>query len=416
MPEIVILYPAQLNETMTEATADKDLHYDLIIIGGGISGLWLLNHFSQRGYSIALFEENQLGSQQTIASQGMIHGGVKYALSGALNKSSEAIGDMPPLWKNCIQGLGPVDLSKTKILSDEFYLWSTQSIASRLTSFFASKALRGRVEKVGAKQRPAVFQSPLFSGNIYKLIDMVLDVPSLVSNLADNYRSKIYKIDWNQATLHTDEKGSVALKLANQTLRAQRILFTAGAGNEQLLAQLGCKQPTMQRRPLQQVLVKHQYREAIYAHCMGSNPSPRLTISSHQTKDNCPVWYLGGDLATENTDTPADQLIDKAKSELFDLFPWIDFGKTEWATVKLDRAEPKQTQLIKPDKSFAKPAEGVNNVITCWPTKLTLAPNLATEVEQLLAGDDINPRYGEASSPSGLTYPEIAQPCWDRLF
>ena len=81
---------------MTELVTDRDLHYDLIVIGGGVSGLWLLNHFSQLGYSIALFEKDELGSQQTIASQGMIHGGVKYALSGALNKSSEAIGDMPP--------------------------------------------------------------------------------------------------------------------------------------------------------------------------------------------------------------------------------------------------------------------------------------------------------------------------------
>ncbi len=416
MLEIVIQYRAQLNKTMTDPDTDKDLHYDLIIIGGGVAGLWLLNHLSQRGYNIALFEKDQLGSQQTIASQGMIHGGVKYALSGALNKSSETIGDMPPLWKNCTQGLGPVNLSKTTILSDEFYLWSTQSITSRLTSFFASKALRGRVEKVGAKQRPAVFQSPQFSGTTYRLIDMVLDVPSLVTNLADNYRSNIFKIDWNQGALHTDNQGKVSLKLGNTTLQAQRFLFTAGEGNEQLLAQLGCTQPAMQRRPLQQVLVKHQYREAIYAHCMGGNPSPRLTISSHRTKDDCPVWYLGGDLATENTDTPADQLIDIAKKELFALFPWVEFGKTEWGTIKLDRAEPKQTQLIKPDRAFAKLAEGLNNVITCWPTKLTLAPNLATEVEQLLLDDSITPKYSETNTLSEMEYPNIAQACWDRLF
>ena len=401
---------------MTELVTDRDLHYDLIIIGGGVSGLWLLNHFSQLGYSIALFEKDELGSQQTIASQGMIHGGVKYALSGALNKSSEAIGDMPPLWKKCTQGLGPVNLNKTKILSDEFYLWSTHSLASRLTSFFASKALRGRVEKIGAKQRPAVFQNSMFSGNIYRLIDMVLDVHSLVTNLAENYRPNIFKIDWNQAKLNADDQGAVSLKLGDSTLRGQRFLFTAGEGNEQLLAQLGCTRPAMQRRPLQQVLVKHQYREAIYAHCMGSNPSPRLTISSHRTKDDCPVWYLGGDLATENTDTPADQLIDKAKKELFALFPWIEFGKTEWTTIKLDRAEPKQTQLIKPDKAFARLADGANNIITCWPTKLTLAPNLATEVEQLLAVDNITPTYSQPNTPVGLKFPDIAQPCWDRLF
>ena len=376
----------------------------------------MLNHFSKRGYSIALFEKDQLGSQQTIGSQGMIHGGVKYALSGALNKSSESIGDMPPLWKSCTQGLGPVNLSNTTILSDEFYLWSTQSLSSRLTSFFASKALRGRVDKVTAKQRPKVFQSSQFKGTIYRLIDMVLDVPSLVTNLANNYRSKIFKIDWNQSSLQGDALGQVCLKLGDVTLQAQRFVFTAGEGNEQLLAQLGCKQPAMQRRPLQQVLVKHEYRESIYAHCMGSNPSPRLTISSHRTKDDAPLWYLGGDLATKNTDTPADQLIDIAKKELFALFPWIDFGKTEWATIKLDRAEPQQIKLIKPDKAFAKKTEDLSNVITCWPAKLTLVPNLATEVEQLLFEDGISPKYNETNTLHKIKYPDTAQPYWDIVF
>lgn len=402
---------------MSESQANSDLFYDLIIIGGGVAGLWLINQLSQRGYKVALFEKEQLGSQQTIASQGMIHGGVKYALSGALNKSSETVGDMPLLWKNCMQGLGPVNLSDTKILSDKIYLWSTQSIASKLTSFFASKALRGRVEKIDATQYPTIFQSPQFRGNIYRLIDLVLDIPSLLSNLADNCRSNIFKIDWDRAALHTDNQGTASLKLGEKNLHAQRFIFTAGEGNEQLLSQLGCQQPAMQRRPLQQVLVKHEYRESIYAHCMGSKPSPRLTISSHTTKDDRPVWYLGGDLATENTDIPANQLIEKAKTELLELFPWINFGKTEWATIKLDRAEPKQTQLLKPDRAFASRTDGVGNVISCWPTKLTLAPNLATEVEQLLESDSIIPAHPQDGiTLKGLDFPEIAQPCWDRLF
>jgi glycerol-3-phosphate dehydrogenase len=77
----------------------NNVKVDIAIIGGGIAGLWLLNSLQAKGYSAVLFEKNALGSDQTIASQGMIHGGVKYALSGALSGESEAIVNMPDHWK-----------------------------------------------------------------------------------------------------------------------------------------------------------------------------------------------------------------------------------------------------------------------------------------------------------------------------
>ena len=64
---------------------------DIAIIGGGIAGLWTLNQLRNRGYNAVLFEQEALGSYQTVGSQGMIHGGIKYALTGAWSGSSEAI-------------------------------------------------------------------------------------------------------------------------------------------------------------------------------------------------------------------------------------------------------------------------------------------------------------------------------------
>ena len=67
----------------------------IAIVGGGICGLWLLNILRGKGYDAWLFEKDTLGGAQTLASQGMIHGGLKYALGGFTTPSSESIARMP---------------------------------------------------------------------------------------------------------------------------------------------------------------------------------------------------------------------------------------------------------------------------------------------------------------------------------
>ena len=83
----------------------------VVVIGGGIAGLWLLNLLTRRGYGAVLLEAGALGCQQTLASQGMIHGGLKYALSGMLTGASEAIAAMPDRWAANLAGRGEIDLS-----------------------------------------------------------------------------------------------------------------------------------------------------------------------------------------------------------------------------------------------------------------------------------------------------------------
>lgn len=392
------------------------LQTDIAIIGGGIAGLWTLNQLRNKGYSAILFEQEALGSYQTIGSQGMIHGGIKYALGGALSGGSEAISTMPDVWREALSGNGKVDIQKANVLSKDFYLWSSSTVQSRLTSFFASKMLRGRVDKLNEADYPKPFQNSAFRGQVYRLVDLVMDMPSLVQALAEQHSEAIFKIDW-QTTKLNQEDGEATLVFPGLEVKAQRLILTAGTGNEALLSKLGTDKPAMQRRPLQQVLVKHQYRESLYAHCVGGNASPRLTISTHRTSGGEPVWYLGGDLATEGTDDSPEELIAKARHELGELLPWVDFGETQWCTIKLDRAEPKQVRLLRPDQSFVGKSESLSNVLTAWPTKLTLSPHLADEIERILVEDNVLPKFTpDLTELAGLGRPEVAPTCWDTLF
>ena len=66
-----------------------------IIVGSGITALWCANHLQSLGHEILVLEKNSIGSGQTIASQGMIHGGTKYSLDGSLARSTIAISEIP---------------------------------------------------------------------------------------------------------------------------------------------------------------------------------------------------------------------------------------------------------------------------------------------------------------------------------
>jgi len=391
---------------------------DVVIFGGGIAGLWLLNSLRNRGVDAVLLETDHLGAGQSIASQGMIHGGIKYALGGALTGASEAIAVMPDQWRACLRGEGDVDLRGANILSDVFHMWSPGGIGSRVTSFLASKVTRGRVDNLPRDQYPAPFNHTAFRGKVYQLVDLVLDTPSLLKTLLDNHGDSVFRFDANSLRWQVADKKVVSISLGcnntNVTIKPQQVVFAAGAGNEALMNSLGITQPAMQRRPLQQVLVKHAHPFALYAHCIGTNASPRLTISSHPCKDGQWVWYLGGDLATGGTQDAPEKLIAKAQKELKELFDWLDFSHAQWRTIKLDRAEPQQKNLLKPDNAFAEKSRELDNVIVAWPTKLTLAPDMAQRVSKLLPAFSQQRKHPQLVAL--LPKPAIAPAPWETLF
>lgn len=120
---------------------------DVVIFGGGVAGLWLLHRLRQAGYSAVLFESGTLGGGQTSKAQGIIHGGMKYALQGALTKDSQAMSDMPTVWRQCLAGEGEINLSGVSVLSQQHYLWSPHRFTAKLTGLLASHSLQIRKSK-----------------------------------------------------------------------------------------------------------------------------------------------------------------------------------------------------------------------------------------------------------------------------
>ncbi|MGK9066709.1 FAD-dependent oxidoreductase [Stutzerimonas chloritidismutans] len=387
----------------------ESLSTDILIVGGGVAGLWLNARLRRLGYSTLLVDRGVLGGGQSVKSQGIIHGGTKYALSGALTGASEAISDMPRRWREALEGLGGLDLSGVRLLSDAHYLWSPGTLTGNLTSFFASKAVRSRVGQVKGDELPAALQHPRFKGKVYRLSELVLDVPSLIQRLAQLAGDGLLKAEHIEPLKEHGEL--TGLMVDGRAIRAQRIVLTAGAGNAELLAALELEQPAMQKRPLHMVIVKGAALKPLYAHCLGGGTKPRITVTSHPAEDGEWVWYLGGDLA-EAAGVARDEAaqIAAAQKELAELLPWIDLSAAKWATLRIDRAEPAQSSLARPDNAFL--AES-GRLLVGWPTKLALSPDFADRVEAALARDGIEPQPHPALP--ALPRPEITKPFWDGL-
>ncbi len=387
----------------------ESLSTDVLIVGGGVAGLWLNARLRRLGFATLLVDKGALGGGQSVKSQGIIHGGTKYALSGALTGASEAIADMPRRWREALEGKGELDLSGVRLLSDAHYLWSPGTLAGNLTSFFASKAVRSRVGQVKGDELPPALQHPRFKGKVYRLSELVLDVPSLIARLAELAGDSLLACERTEPLL--DDNELVGLRVDGREIRAQRIVFSAGGGTAELLASLGLQQPAMQRRPLHMVIVKAPTLKPLYAHCLGGGTKPRITVTSHPTADGEWLWYLGGDLA-EADGVARDEAtqIAAAKKELAELVPWIDLSSAQWATLRIDRAEPAQSALARPDNAFL--AEQ-GRLLVGWPTKLALSPDFSDRVEAALARDGIRPANHPALPE--LPRPPLTGPFWEGL-
>lgn len=392
------------------------LKTDVLIVGGGVAGLWLLNRLRNTGYRTWLLERDALGAGQSVASQGMIHGGLKYALGGTDTGASRRVADMPAYWNRCLAGEAEVDLRGCRLLSRDYYMWPRHNLRSRLNAFLGSKALAGRVEALAKADYPDFFKNRI-PGPLYRLQDIVLDVPSLLATLAANQAGNLFRIDWDRARFTRDADGAIGgLHIdGGPTIQARQYVFCCGAGAGALMASLDLEIAAMQRRPLRMVMVKHRIESPLFVHCVSDKltMTPEVTITSHHTGAGEPVWYLGGELAEQGAGQSPDTLVATARTKLADLFPWCDFTQATWSTLAIDRAEMAQPDGTRPDDAAAVSR---HNLIVGWPTKLTLAPALADSILALLRDKSIHPGSPEANpAPTFLEPPAVAATPWETL-
>ena len=376
---------------------------DVAVFGGGIAGLWLLNRLRALGYDALLFEKTALGCGQTIASQGIIHSGVKYTFDGVNRPQTEALSSMPRIWMDCIEGRGEVDLRGTEILASHQLMFTSGGLLNRVAGAVATKALRSEVLAVARDNWPVVFNSPEFDGKLYQLEEPVLASKSALAALSRSGGKFVYRAEAKEVRRDGERVDEILLNDDRAVrLRPRACIFTSGEGNEFFAEQLGLdKSKTAQRRPLRMFLAR-SLPHKLFAHCLVPEPKPRVTITTHELSGEN-VWYLGGNIAEKAVGMSDAEALRRAHSEMVAMFPWLDWKQVRWAIHDVDRAEPATSKLLPSGPTL----KTIGNAALAWPTKLALAPALSQQALRWIEQQNISPSGKTTELPLPLAEPAL---------
>lgn len=397
------------------------LELDTVIFGGGAAGLWTFDALRQHGVSALLLEAHELGRGQTIASQGIIHGGLKYSLSGLLNPSVRSIRDMPDRWRRSLAGETTPNLTQTRLRAEYCHLWDTGSLSGRLGMLGAKTGLRVKPVTVESHARPeALAPCP---GTVARLDEQVVDPISFLADLSGQHRQHILRVDAAGGVefTHGDDGGVCLIRLLNPTtgepldLAPRNVVLTAGEGNESLREMLRLKTNAMQRRPLHMIMARGPL-PPLNAHCV-QGTTTRLTITTAVDVIGRTVWQIGGQIAEDGVERSVNEQIQCAQREFDILLPHIDRSAVEWTTYRVDRAEAAASGSRPEDISVMRE----HNVYTAWPTKLALVPKLADEIVRSL--HEVIEEHPKRSTENAEHFldllqrwpkPNIALPPWEQ--
>ncbi|MCC7304642.1 MAG: FAD-binding oxidoreductase [Alphaproteobacteria bacterium] len=376
-----------------------EYYADIVIFGAGIAGLWTLKKLKEQGFDALLLEENAIGAGQTIASQGIIHSGLKYALAGKVSDLARSISAMPEIWRG--------EFKNSCIAAPSQQLFIPKGFVGGILKVAARKAL-GESRDIPPEEWPETIRASGFDGSVIHMSEPVLDIPRALQELAGPYKDHIRKPD-HEIKFIIDTTGTIkGFHCGDHTIRAQHYIFTAAAGNMDLAKRLGHRGMETQARPLVMTMLKNA-PFPLYAHFVGKSDKPVTTVTTHMSEDGKRVWYVGGGVAEHPQNKNPREVYEGVKTAFKKYMPAIDLSGMEWATLPIDRIEGTTAATWMPDTPVI---HQVQNALYAWPTKLTFAPLLADRIAESLGHDNITPS-GAGNDFSFLPEAPFAKTPWD---
>ncbi len=388
-------------------------------MGGGIAALWTLARLRGRGFRVALIEPGRLGQGQTLASQGIIHGGLKYTLSGLFNQRAAAVAAMPSRWRAALAGkpeLGDPSLTGATVLSEHCLLWRSSGLAAALGMIGARAGLQTAPTLVPDAEVPALLRSA--TGSVYRVDEPVVQTASVLETIRRAHQDAMLAADgigaleWSNARLRlkTAHAGVIECKSVRQ------IIVAAGGASEAIVEQLGVAtsdSPRFVRRPLHMGLVRARAGcPPLPAFC-GHNvdgKQTRVTITSGVDAQRGCVWQVGGKIAEDGVAMSEGEFRSRLQAELREVLPLLPQDVLEFASYRVDRVEFAGVSRQE-DAALERVSQAISVAL---PLKLALAPLLAERIEAELRAQGLQPHATPTTSRKVLATPVVGRFPWEE--
>jgi glycerol-3-phosphate dehydrogenase len=157
--------------------------WDIIIIGGGASGLGIAVDAASRGFRTVLFEQYDFAKGTSSKSTKLVHGGVRYLAQGNITLVSEALEERGLLAKNARHLF-----KKQEFIIPNYTWWGGYyyALGLKLYDFLSGKRSLGKSQRISKKRviksLPTLKKEHLYSGVSY--FDGQFDDARLALNLA----------------------------------------------------------------------------------------------------------------------------------------------------------------------------------------------------------------------------------------
>ncbi|MFE7403589.1 FAD-dependent oxidoreductase [Streptomyces sp. NPDC057557] len=361
---------------------------DVLVIGGGAQGLWLLNDLTKRHYRTVLLERHELGGGQTCHSHGLIHRGHYYDdtdMMIILNAAAQ-------FWEAFVDEKGIRKLNPSRALAG----FGPGTAVQRHTYFWSSAGLRFDT----CPQLPPVLEGGKVK-HLFETEEFSLDASEIIAGLSRDVDYAAYKLDDDEGALKFVLNGK-SIDRVEATLCGEKVdfapkfvIFSAGVGNYGLLAKLGADANSMPRgTPVQAQRKNHMMvlrgsqlpmMTAVFpirGGLQGVFLCPRTDPDTGQ-----PVWLVSDHNSTPFPMTPDGKSeIGSAPSEEWVKRMLISLQATApelFAMGSINGLEAAVYTGLTSERNFGVGQHmtdlyidplGFDNLLAIWPTKLTMTP------------------------------------------
>src|SRR5882724_8295086 len=145
-----------MNRTEMLQQLNDETQWDIVIIGGGATGLGTAVDAATRGYKTLLLEQHDFAKGTSSRSTKLVHGGVRYLAQGNIKLVREALKERGLLLKNA-----PHLTNNLSFVLPCYSLWQKiyYGIGLKLYDIMAGNLGLGKTKIISAKKTKAIVQT-----------------------------------------------------------------------------------------------------------------------------------------------------------------------------------------------------------------------------------------------------------------